>query len=116
MVARRPRPSCPVRSAALLVLALTACSAPARAPVRAAVAPRAVPRDTAEIARDLVHGRVGALFYVDRFRFHPGASKMTRLGGWGAMLEDTALDPTGDVVRAFVTAPSSHAHDRVLVL
>jgi len=105
-----------VRSLALLLLLFTACSAQGRAFVRPPPLDPNQPRDTAEIARDLVRGRVGALFYVDRFRYHPGASKITRLGGWGELLEGTRMDPLADVVRAFITAPTSHADSRVLVL
>ncbi len=93
-----------------LAFASTACAgAPggrAAAPVAAAeIEP--IPETTAEIAREIVDGRAGALFEVRRFRFHPSAATIGRLALFGPAMKAVGLDPIADSARVFVC--SSHA-------
>jgi len=74
------------------------------------------PENAAEIARDIVRGRAGALFEVGRFRFHPSASAIGRLAVWGPSLEKIGLDPLYDVDRAFVTSEYALGDSGIAVL
>lgn len=65
------------------------------------------PRDAAQIAQGLIHGRVGALVYVDRVRFHSAAPKFLEIGPIREVLEGTSVDPLRDIERAFVCGPNA---------
>ncbi len=57
-----------------------------------------------ELARDLMDGRVGALFHVRAFRSHPRGAAIGELGRWGDVARALGLAPLRDVARVFVTA------------
>jgi len=84
---------------------LLGCASPAsRAeppPAPPAIEPKLA---STELARDLIDGRVGVLFHVGRFRFHPAGGAIGALGRWGDIVKALGLDPLADVERAFVTS------------
>ena len=71
---------------------------------------------SAEVARTIVEGRVGALIYVDRARGHAVAKLPAAYDVVGALLDETGIDAIRDIDRAFITAPTSFAFDKVVVL
>lgn len=87
-----------------VVAAQLACVQPPPSPSRRpAPAPEVERLASTELARDLIDGRVGVLFHVGRFRFHPAGAAIGQLGRWGDIVEALGLDPLADVDRAFVT-------------
>lgn len=89
----------------LLVFALSACAAPVSLPKPKAPLPAVESKlASTEFARDLIDGRIGVLFHVRRFRFHPAGGAIGALGRWGEVVEALGLDPLADVDRAFITA------------
>jgi hypothetical protein len=93
------------RLAALVFVAAALGCAPAAPPVaKPAPAPTTEKLATTELARDLIDGRVGVLFHVGRFRFHPAGGAIGGLGRWGDIVTALGLDPLADVDRAFVTS------------
>ncbi|MBI4701405.1 MAG: hypothetical protein HY744_09635 [Deltaproteobacteria bacterium] len=69
------------------------------------------PRNAADIARDIVGGRVSALVHVGRLRGHALAARLAALDPWGPVLDGTGIDPQRDFERAFVTAPDTEHED-----
>jgi hypothetical protein len=94
---------------------LVACDSVERPPPKTPE-PDASPENAAEIARDVVRGRAGALFEVRRFRFHLGGRAIGRLAQWGPSLEELGLDPLMDVDRAFVTSEHALSDGGIAVL
>lgn len=76
------------------------------APAAPTPPPSPPPRGLAstELARDLIDGRVGALFHVRDFRSFPNAGSIGVLGSWAEVIEALGLDPMFDVERVFVTS------------
>lgn len=76
--------------------------------------PRA--RNAGEIAWDIVHARVGAMFYVDRIRNRPIAANIQSLGLFSAFLEGTGLHLEADLERAFIAAPATDRGDASIIV
>jgi hypothetical protein len=74
------------------------------------------PRDSAEIARDLAGARVGALFYVGRFRDRPGASRIADFGHWGEVADALGIDPVASADRVFSCAADAQTSTALLVV
>src|SRR5262249_4414268 len=64
------------------------------------------PKGVMDVAELVAQGNVGVMIHVDRVRAHPSAWSITRLSGWGELLEDGGLDPIFDVDRVFIAAPA----------
>lgn len=88
----------------VFVAAQLGCAQAAPPPAQPAPAPKTEKLATTELARDLIDGRVGVLFHVARFRFHPAGASIGQLGRWGDIVTALGLDPLADVDRAFVTS------------
>jgi len=89
----------------LALLGASCGSAEPTASAPAAVESR--PKDAADIARQLIGGKVGALVFVERVRGNAAATKFLQLGSVKELLEGTSFDPMNDIVRAYVTGPSA---------
>lgn len=76
--------------------------------------PRA--RNAGELAWDIVHARVGAMFYFDRIRERPIAAKIQSLGLFAAFLEGTGLRLEADLERAFIAAPATDRGDASIMV
>ena len=90
-----------------LVVALIGCRAtPAKVATEHVLKPSYLEPATGmmDAAIDLAGGNVGALVHVDRLRGHPTTWPITRVAGFGKLLDDLGLDPIFDVERVFVTA------------
>jgi hypothetical protein len=59
-----------------------------------------------DVAELVARGNVGVMIHVDRVRPHPSAYSITRLSGWGDLLEQGGLDPIFDIERVFIAAPA----------
>jgi hypothetical protein len=64
------------------------------------------PRDTAQIAEEIIGGRVGMLLYMDRVRGTPLGEKLDVEYRWRAWWKGTELDPQRDIERVFGAAPA----------
>jgi hypothetical protein len=105
------------RSAFVLAVTLSQVGCAVTPPPKPKPPPvKETPENAAEIARDIVRGRAGALFEVGRFRFHTGGSAIGRLAVWGPSLEKLGLDPLYDVDRAFVTSEYALGDSGIAVL
>lgn len=78
--------------------------------------PAAAKHASTEVARDLIDGRVGALFHVRDFRSFPNAGSIGALGSWAEVVEALGLDPMTDVERVFVTSYVSSDRDAIDVI
>lgn len=100
-------------AAAALVIALAGCHTVA--PPKPAQALRGE-RDAAEIARGIVGGRIGALFYMDRMR----SSSLARLPEIYYFVKPLfkigSIDPKVDLDRLFISVDQAQSHDMVLIL
>ncbi|MBL8740786.1 MAG: hypothetical protein JNK04_06825 [Myxococcales bacterium] len=88
----------------MVVVAQLGCAQAASPPSPPAPTVKAEKLASTELARDLIDGRVGVLFHVGRFRFHPAGASIGQLGRWGDIVSALGLDPLNDVDRAFVTS------------
>lgn len=79
-------------------------------------APRPRGLASTELARDLIDGRVGALFHVRDFRSFPRAGSIGVLGSWAEVIEALGLSPMFDVERVFVTSHVSSDRDAIDVI
>lgn len=87
---------------------------PARGPLAESVAPR--PRNTAQIAEQIVQARVGTIVYLERLRGQPLAGRLVQLGGWQELFEGTNLDLVRDFDRLFVAATGTSRRDQALLV
>jgi hypothetical protein len=85
------------------------CGGAPRKPAEAQPIEPPRPRNAAAIAQSIAGGKVAALLYAERAQGHPITARLAALGLWAPLLEGTGLDPTRDLARAFVSAPSVDA-------
>jgi hypothetical protein len=98
-------------------LVIAACASSPAPPATPPPELTRAPASLAEIARDMIDGRTGALFEVHRFRSFPSSGHaIGRLGRWAETLDALDLDPSSDVARALVVAPYALSTARVVVL
>src|SRR5262249_12464497 len=97
--------------AAVLALSLvdlaSGCGSP-QMPEPTAPAPPPKARNAAEIARDIVHARVGAMLYLEKIRGRPIAEKIESLELFRPFLEGSGITPEVDIHRAFIAADRTH--------
>jgi hypothetical protein len=91
----------------LIAIVLTSCrSAPRPVAIEAPPPPATVEAKTGlmDAAVAVIGGNVGALIHADRLGSEPATWNVSRVGGYGKLLDDAGLDPFVDVERVFVTA------------
>lgn len=72
------------------------------------------PRDAAQIAVELVGGKVTVLAWPEKARGTPIAQKLASIDPLRGVLDGTGLDPARDLDRAFATMPAVQSGDRVV--
>ncbi len=67
------------------------------------------PKNAADLAVNLVGGKVTTFVAIDRMRSHPVGPKILSLPMVADMLEGTGIDPLKDLERVFVTGPATNS-------
>ena len=74
------------------------------------------PRDADQLARRVVHAKLGALVHMDRVRPHPLAPRLASMDPWGPLFAAAGIDPLKDVTRAFVAAATAQSKKAIIVV
>src|SRR5262245_44461444 len=112
-VSRRSRPFALLLAiTALALVSGSGCGGP-KPESQEAAAPAPKPKNAIAIARSIVNARVGAMIWAERFHGHALESRLQALNPIRSDLQAAGIDPTRDLVAAYVASTGVTTNDLV---